>query len=351
MPLCSNAQSVRQNCPIPINKVVTPHAAMRTTATGDTLTLSNITTDSLVAYYVGNTDSGFVTGTNYYGDRGFAERYDFNANDSSLKVIGVMARFTGTVNPSSSNKVNFKVWHVGNETVIASKLVFSGFPGYCLDTTSAPVTTLGIGRTGDTLKSFLFAKPTPAFNNSFFVGYDIDYNYALLAGDTIALLSSYNGSRTSPNYTLRTNISGTDTTVDTIVNVQNATQYSDGYWHDNRFENFKLNHNLAIYPIVIVSNPTGNERITRNGLTMFACYPNPAADGTNIRYALSSVDNVKLRIFDTNGRIIAEQLLDNQLPELHNIYVSTAAYPSGTYFYVIETSNGAGIAGQMVVKK
>ena len=55
------------------------HPSGKTTATGDTLKLSHITTaDTLTIYMVGTKDSGYVTGTNIWDDKAFAERYDYN---------------------------------------------------------------------------------------------------------------------------------------------------------------------------------------------------------------------------------------------------------------------------------
>src|SRR5438045_6235579 len=64
----------------------------KTTGAGDTEILKHITsTDTITVYKVGR-DSGYAAGINYWGDRGFAERYDFTDDSGkNMKVIGLLA--------------------------------------------------------------------------------------------------------------------------------------------------------------------------------------------------------------------------------------------------------------------
>ena len=71
----------------------------RTTAVGDTIVLSNVTTADTLALYAADS-GGYATGTDYWGDQAFAELYTFNGYDSSVVVLGVFAEFGGVVNPS-----------------------------------------------------------------------------------------------------------------------------------------------------------------------------------------------------------------------------------------------------------
>ena len=131
----------------------------RTTAIGDTSVLSNIALhDSLVVYKVKSADSGYYTGNNIWGDMGFAERYDFNNLDSSVKIIGVIAQFSGTVNPSSTKNITIKAWHQSMPIPIASSYFYSGIPDTAYDSLVVPITQLGIGIVIDTLKTFIDRK-------------------------------------------------------------------------------------------------------------------------------------------------------------------------------------------------
>ena len=328
------------------------HIAAKTTAVGDTLSLTNIAaSDTLVIYSLNGSDTaGYVTGTNMYDDMGFAEKYDFNGNDSSMKVIGVMAQFSGKVNPSSTKKVNFKVWSVGSQVAISSSLAYSGFPNTGLDTVTVPFTQLGIGPSVDTMKSFFFPHPTDTLNGAFFVGYDMSYNYATLNGDTLGLASSQDGDRTSAPYTIITTVPDTGaTTYDTIINVQNATQWSDNNWYDNYTQNDSIYNNLAIFPIVVVGLPTSVKNVTRNNLTFYGNYPNPAVNSTNIKFSLAKNADVSIQLMDMKGQVLKLIELKAQSTGEHIVPLQTEMLSSGNYIYLIRTSDNDGVAGQMSV--
>jgi len=323
----------------------------RTTAIGDTEILYNIVdTATLALYTLGGSNYGYVTGTDSNSDQGFAERYDFQGVDSSVTVIGVFALFGGTVNPASTKTVTFKAWTQGDPVVITDSFAYSGFPGSILDTLAVPITQLGIGVHSDTIKEFLFPYATPVLWGSFFVGYSIMYNYDSLNGDTIGLYSSLNGDRRTP--VIAATVTSTSDTglVETIINVQNATQWSDNNWYDNYTQDDSLYNDLAIYPIVVIG--AGNEGvagITKNNFTFFGNYPNPSINSTNIKFALAKSMDVTIQITDMQGRTINTIQQKNLSTGEHIIPVNTSNMPSGDYLYLIHTSAGSGMGGKMTV--
>lgn len=338
----------------PINSIADhPHtgATSRTTAIGDTLILSHIFPADTLTIYSYGADSGYVTGTNAFGDMGFAERYDVNGTDSSIVVLGVMAEFGGKVNPSSAKNVQFMLWGVSDPIVITSSFGYDGFPQNGYDTITIPVTGLGIGPSSDTLKTFLF--PFPNIQNyNFFIGYTISYNFLTLAGDTLGLLSSKNGERTSLhyNYTVIPDSEGASTYHnDTLINVQNATQWSDGNWYDNYAENDSLYNDLAIFPVVAINNPTGLNKVTRNNLSLYGNFPNPAVNTTNIKFSLSKSSDVTIQIAEMSGRILKTIPNNSLSPGEHVVPISTENMASGNYLYILHTSGGDAIAGQLSV--
>jgi len=344
----------------------------RSTAVGDTFVLSNTPAgDSLVIYSAGVSDSGYLTGTDVWNDIAFAENYTINGEDSSLVVIGVVSLFHGTVSASSTKTITFDVW---SETPYVSRTTFeySGLPDNCMDSLIVPITQLGIGATTDTLKTFLFpgsgdtvgaGSDVNFVGNSFFVGYTINYIYGLLDGDTLGLASTMNGVRsasTLPVYTITTNIdtvyyaSGTgyslDTVIDTIVNVQNVTEFSDFSWHDNYTDNDSLFNDLAIYPVVVITGgSTSIKGITHKDLTFFGNYPNPASDYTNIKFSLLQNADVTIQIMDMKGGVISTINNANLSAGEHIVPVNISSLPSGNYLYFVHTSTGDGIASKMTV--
>ena len=328
-------------------KSVSNHVAAKTTATGDTATYVHIdfANDTITNYRVAGVDSGYTTGTDAYGDKGFAERYD--VTDTLVSVIGVIAEFGGTVNPSTSKTVVFNAWTVGARALDPSypsgHIYNSGFPNTSIASVTVPLTQLGIGNGAipDTAKSFWF--PTPStYVPSFFVGYTISYTYAGLAGDTIGLKSNLNGERHYSYYS----VSGTDT----IINNINATQYDDNTWHDNAFDNFTTRNQLFIFPIVKLGNPNDVNGITKNNFTFYGNYPNPATTATNIKFALAQATEVTVSITDMAGHVISTT------KEQYNagtqvITVNTSAMAAGEYVYLIHTAQGEGFASKMSVIK
>ena len=321
----------------------------RTTAGGSVDTLGHISgTDTLANYIVGaNADSGYCSGSVVFEDMGYAERYDFSTVDSSLEVLGVIALFSGTVNPASTHNAVFKVWTVGAQVsagLTGRPNVFeSGFPNTVLTSESVPFTQLGVGTT-DTPKIHMFTTPTAYLHASFFVGCTINYTWATLAGDTIGLYSNKDGERTTPVYTV--------SAPDTIINNKNASQYSDATWHDNATDNFQIYYNYFLFPIVRVgASPLAVNGVKRNDLTFFGNYPNPATTSTNIRFSLSNSSDVTIRIMDMNGRTINTVKQDNLSTGEHILPIATADMPAGNYVYVITTASGSGIASTMSIVK
>ena len=337
--------------PVSGTRFATGTPAARTTATGDTLILANTTSsDTETIYYAGTTsDSGYVTGTDAYGDMGYAERYDFNTADSSLDIIGVVALFGGTVNPASTKTVTFYTWNVGSAVsagFTSGDVYESGFPNVALDSVTEPLTALGIAPSGspDTFKSFLFTTPTGYLHTSFFVGYAINYNYAALGGDTIGLFNTLDGERTSAIYNA---ISATDT----VINNQSVTMYNDGTWHDNATDNYFLQNDYYIYPIVVVHNSLGVNSVTKNGITFYGNFPNPAANNTNIQFSIATATDVTITITDMAGRTINTIQQNNLTAGQHIVPVNTSDLSAGDYLYIIRTANGSGMASKMTISK
>lgn len=326
--------------------------AAKPTAMGDTLTLSNIpsTVSLRMLYPTEPAGSGYTTGTNAYNDRGFAEHYYFDAGDSSVNVLGLVTLFGGSVSASSGKNITLKIWSQTSSKPITARLYYESFPFEVLDSLAVPATKLGIGPVADTLKTFMFAAPTGFLKGPFFAGYTIDYNFESLGADTIALKTSPHGSRTTPFSSLRYNMALTDTvSVDTLINVQNATLWADGAWHDNYTGNDSLYNDLAIFPIVVVGGPTGTGKVTHKDLSLMGAYPNPATNVANIRFALADRTDVTITLMDMAGRVVSTTSQEQFATGEHSIAVSTAGLVAGNYIYLVRTATGSGLAGKLTV--
>lgn len=320
----------------------------KTTAVGDSFVLSPFGAMDTITYYTLVTDSGALYGTNALDRKGFAQRYNVNSADSTIKVIGVVALFGGTIDPATTKTVTFHAWSEGPRTTWVRPTLFnSGLPNTSLASLTAPVKSLGIDQTSandDTTKLFFFSAPTTFLRNNFFMGYTTAYTWATLGADTFGLYSSKSGQRSATGYT----VIGTDT----IVNNHNTTQYTDGTWHDNLQDNFRVGQNVFIRPVVVVGPSTaGFKGVTQNNFTFLGNYPNPAVNSTNIRFALAKGTDVTIQIMDLSGRVISTINKTGFGAGEHNVAVETANLPAGEYVYIIRTGENDGIASKMTVIK
>lgn len=339
----------RSKTSLSARNIVSPHYAARTTtATGDTVEFGHIlSTDTTTFYGVGaNGDSGIVTGTDAYGDKGFAERYI--TYDTLVSVIGVITEFTGNVSSTSTKTVSLNAWKIGAQTP-ADATAFpsghwynSGFPAASIASMDVPVTQLGIGNgAADTVKMFYF--PTASsYVPGFFVGYTINYTFASLNGDTLGLICSKDGER---HFAIAT-VSGTDTIIQNV----NATQFADGSWHDNATDNFLIANHLFVFPLVIWGGPNAVNAVTKNNLTFYSAYPNPAVNETNIKFALNQGTTVTVQITDLSGKVV-KTISDKYTSGTHVVTVPVNELAAGEYIYLVRTAEGDGMASKFAVIK
>ena len=317
---------------------------------GDTILRGNISsTDTLSNYRydaASPNDSGFVTGVNVYNDKGFAERFDIKGSDSSVSVLGAALYLNGTASATSTKSINIRAWSQGTKTLAGGTtrphLYFNGKPNAVLNTLTVPLTQLrkANGRI-DSFRLFRFATPTAYISDSFFVGFDMTYTFSSLAGDTVSLLATKDGNRHTPVYLL----SGADT----LLNVQNAVQFSDGSWNDEFQQNAGIFHHFIVYALFRVRIPNGVNGITRNDLTVYGAIPNPANNTTSLKLSLTHPADVAVQIVDMAGRTVQTANVKNAATGELFIPVNTAMLANGTYNCLVRTSNGDAMGVQMVV--
>jgi len=85
-----------------------------------------------------------------------------------------------------------------------------------------------------------------------------------------------------------------------------------------------------------------DESILPGGHSLAAAYPNPFNPATNIEYSLSRTARVTLKVRDALGRQVAVLVDEVQSAGSHEaMWIADAGTPAGTYFYTLETSEGA----------
>ncbi len=293
-------------------------------------------------------DSGYWFGTNIFQNKAYAEQFSFDyLPDTTLRVLGFRAIFGGHLTGTAAKNVVFNVWSKSAQSAAGTKKFNEGLPGTSLKSLTLPIKAIGIGNGVDTFKNYFFATPLNGLNKDFFMGYELPtYTWpGSLGGDTLGIRSSRGGY----GFGTSSYLNGTDT----IHANKNVARNAAGTWFD-MYWNYGLNRNMSIVPIVQwVSNniPNSVSGLTRNNLTFFGNYPNPAVNSTNIRFSVKQATDVKIEISDLQGKVVSVAAYPKLAAGEHRIPVSVAGLAAGNYVYMIQTGEGDAIAAQMTVIK
>jgi hypothetical protein len=106
--------------------------------------------------------------------------------------------------------------------------------------------------------------------------------------------------------------------------------------------------------ITLNVNPVG---LTQNGngipedFALFQNYPNPFNPATKIRFNIAKAGDVKLSVYDINGRIVVNLTGSAYYnPGKYEIEFNGGNLASGVYFYKIETSDFVDVKKMLLVK-
>ncbi len=115
--------------------------------------------------------------------------------------------------------------------------------------------------------------------------------------------------------------------------------------HDDSTKVYSLPGTLPCGPCSGYSGVKSNEKVYSSEIS--SPYPNPSGDETTINYTLPREERTgKIVLWDSNGKLVKEYLVDHTFNELH---LSNADLSSGTYFYQLQTANGISGSKKMVV--
>lgn len=335
---CSSALHAQNTNLSAANRFVTLEEGIpnKITADGDTLPIFNFNPAGPfdMCSYGSIADSGYCFGTNIFNHKSFAERFDISGGDSSVRLVAVAVLFHGKYDISSTHSIDLNVWDKKSRHAVSGRnnLFYSNMPRNIIASKNYPLDSLYIptGQPGQGTISLLSIS-SGYIQDTFYVGYSMNYSFNSLIGDTLGLTSTFLGTRNNAVY----NISGNDT----IINVQNAVQYSDGSWHDIAFEENKL-INLSIAPVVIVKWTTGVHHINKNNIKFYGHYPNPGRNNINIKVGLKSKSDISIDVFDMTGRLI--KAIDHKSLDIgdHIFTIQVDNFPAGDYLYIIKGSEG-----------
>ncbi|MCI0496395.1 T9SS type A sorting domain-containing protein, partial [candidate division KSB1 bacterium] len=72
---------------------------------------------------------------------------------------------------------------------------------------------------------------------------------------------------------------------------------------------------------------------------LFQNYPNPFNSSTTIKYSLAENSEVAFKIYDVNGRLVDDIILNSQEQGEHEFRWTPKSLTSGVYLIKIQTSN------------
>jgi len=99
-----------------------------------------------------------------------------------------------------------------------------------------------------------------------------------------------------------------------------------------------------------VSGINSINNIPINGFRLYDNYPNPFNPETNIKFSIPERSFVNLKIFDINGREVAQPVNENLQPGLYEFKFKAVDLPSGVYFYNLKTEEFTETKSMMLIK-
>ena len=93
----------------------------------------------------------------------------------------------------------------------------------------------------------------------------------------------------------------------------------------------------------------GNEAVP-DSPELFQNYPNPFNPVTKIKFSIPKAGYVSLKIFDINGRNVANLIEENMNPGVYYAPFSGEGLSSGVYFYTLKTGKYSETKRMFLVK-
>lgn len=289
--------------------VLAVSATLALNAQVDTLTshtsVSTLYSGSLDA--VAPVDSGFVAGTNMYGDLSKMQLFDASYGVTSGGTItGVCLLTIAKVDGGGSLQV--AIWSDNAGTPSAAPIATKSITLASIDTSLANTMFFGDGNIYNTVAMFDSPVTIPA-GNKFWAGFVLPTGMNLYA---TAISTPFNG---------------------------DGLTHTGEIWSNNEFHtfgdpnNWDLDASMTIYPIVnLVAGIEENKLAT-------SAYPNPATDVLNIEMNGETIESVNITTLE--GKVVATATNGN---------INISELNAGMYIYNLTTVSGKVSTGNFVKK-
>jgi len=287
----------------------------------ETDTLKNHAAGSVlqIGKYTTSGDWGFYAGHNSEFQQQFGEKYKITEHADVLGVVAYIGTTTGTVSDDNL-EIDFKLWGAKSD----GSPTDTGF----LEDGHIDLGDVNLG--GATVIMF---HSHAHVDYDFFVTMDLgDYLHDGLAGDTVGLYHTADGTRTAAD------IAGTN-----YRNIFQAHSHSSISWKDfyTQFTTpTAIAAHFAIYPIVEMEDHASVTFANEN-VQVSAPYPNPCTNTVNIPYYLSKSQKTSFAIMDIKGQMIEKYEATVTSAGNHTKQIDISKLPAGLYNILITGEEGA----------
>jgi hypothetical protein len=110
-------------------------------------------------------------------------------------------------------------------------------------------------------------------------------------------------------------------------------------------------HNLIIFGQDYVTSITNeNEPVIKKDYVLYQNYPNPFNPTTNIKFSIVNSGDVKLVVYDIQGREVQTLVNESLKPGTYEAAFDGSALNSGVYFYKLVTGNFTETKKMLLIK-
>ena len=273
---------------------------------GDTLFPPSFATGT-PTYYItvesGTTDTGYVAGTNYYGDVAKVQEFTTDIPCSILGCVAWIATKTGTV-----GAVTFNVYNSNGNGTDSINGAITTAPGTVLGSVNQNLTDMVAGTWGANVYMLATAVNVTA---AYYVGIDMT-NMGPFPANKFGIVSTTNGDGGTMDLSWE--------------------KWSDGTWH-SLLKAWPLDLDLGFFPIVDLGAGIQNAFVHN---LIVNIYPNPATSNATVDYTLKNdANNVSFKVFDVTGKVVVDMGIGTQTAGNHTLSFDASQLSAGTYYYGI----------------
>ncbi|MHB9039908.1 MAG: T9SS type A sorting domain-containing protein [Melioribacteraceae bacterium] len=262
--------------------------------------------NSALTWTVTAPGTGYVVGTNSYGDIGKYQRFDITGSGylNQAKIYFAVKQING-----AADNFNLVVRSYGT----------GGTPGNLIYSQSYSTNIIEVSNRGTSYISFII-NPQIIVNEKFFIGIE----WAGSINDQFAIYADADGEGESQNRAWE--------------------KWSDGTFHDmfTSWNNFDVDLWIASV-FTVLTDVKKDENVIPSDYVLYQNYPNPFNPTTNIEYSIPHSGFVSIKVYDVLGKEITTLINEEMRPGNYKVKFDGSKLTSGVYFYQLR----AGIFSQI----